>query len=116
MDSSLVSRAALLRKEPNSASLVPAVDDELGYEADSESSPDDYAASEGMLSVSREGGEHKKHANMCSVCCADIYYVFVCLFIYLFIFRYCNPLATLAEEWLHSKTEHVRKQCCSRHK
>ncbi|XP_075530893.1 lysosomal-trafficking regulator mauve isoform X1 [Dermacentor variabilis] len=57
VDSSLVSRAALLRKEPNSVSLVPTADDELGYEADSESSPDDYAASEGMLSVSREGGD-----------------------------------------------------------
>ncbi|KAL3183817.1 hypothetical protein MRX96_044277 [Rhipicephalus microplus] len=57
VESSLVSRATLLRKEPEMASLAPTADEELGYEADSESSPDEYVASEGVLSVSRDGGD-----------------------------------------------------------
>nr|XP_037272079.1 LOW QUALITY PROTEIN: lysosomal-trafficking regulator-like [Rhipicephalus microplus] len=57
VESSLVSRATLLRKEPEMASLAPMADEELGYEADSESSPDEYVASEGVLSVSRDGGD-----------------------------------------------------------
>ncbi|XP_077530506.1 lysosomal-trafficking regulator mauve isoform X1 [Haemaphysalis longicornis] len=55
VDGSLVSRAALLRHESNSSILVPACNEEVGYEADSESSPD--ATSEGALSVSREAGD-----------------------------------------------------------